>query len=147
MPTWGVALKTLIKWSPVVFAAVRKYYPYLQNNPAAQRFTSQLVEQTARIPEKLSPDLRAQRKIDAVRKSLAEAAVLGVDPVQYAAWRADLDEMSRVLALSKAASRSRRRTIVRDVNRRVDALVVQILPALVAKPAPERPTPRELPSS
>jgi len=147
MPTWGVALKTLIKWSPVVFAAVRKYYPYLQNNPAAQRFTSQLVEQTARIPEKLSPELRAQRKIDAVRKSLAEAAVLGVDPVLYARWRAELDEMTRMLALSKAGSRRRRHAIVREVNHRVDALVAAILPALVAKPAPTRPTPRELPPS
>jgi hypothetical protein len=145
MATWGVALKTLIKWGPVVFAAARKAYPYLQNSPAAQRFTSQLVEQTARIPEKISPDLRAQRKIDAVRTSLAETATLGVDPVQYAAWRGDLDEMTRILALSKAASRSRRRAIVRDVNRRVDALVAQILPALTAKPAPMRSSPRELP--
>jgi hypothetical protein len=125
MATWGVALKTLIKWGPVVFAAARKAYPYLQNSPAA----------------------RAQRKIDAVRTSLAETAALGVDPVQYAAWRGDLDEMTRILALSKAASRSRRRSIVREVNRRVDALVAQILPALTAKPAPTRATPRELPPS
>jgi hypothetical protein len=31
------------------------------------------------------------------------------------------------------------------VNRRVDALVAQILPALTAKPAPMRSSPRELP--
>ncbi|MDH4160512.1 MAG: hypothetical protein OEV62_09665, partial [Actinomycetota bacterium] len=97
-----------------------------------------LAQQTAAIPERLSAELRARRKIDAVSTSLAEAAVLGIDPTQYAGWRHELDELSRTVTLAKAASRPQRKQLLRQVERRLDQLVAEILPTL-AKPAPARP--------
>ena len=38
MAAWTVALKALVKWGPVVFAAGRKALPYLKDNPAGQKF-------------------------------------------------------------------------------------------------------------
>jgi hypothetical protein len=133
VPGWGTLIKTLIKWGPVAFAAARKYYPYLQNSPAAAKFASALMEQTNKIPERLSPDLRARRKISAVRSSLAEAAMLGIDPSVYARWRTELDELDRILTLSQAVSRSNRRSLIRQVNERLDRLVAEILPALTGR--------------
>jgi len=138
MPAWSIVIKSFIKWGPIAFAAARRYYPYIQNSPAAQKFVGQLAEQTTKIPAKLSPDLRARRKIAAVRQSLAEAAVLGVDPALYARWRYELDELDRTLTLSQAANRSRRRALVRQVNDRLDRLVAAILPSLAGR-APAAP--------
>jgi hypothetical protein len=143
VPAWSVLLKTLVKWGPIAFAAARRYYPMVQNSPAAQKFVSDLIEQTNRIPERLSPDLRARRKISAVRTSLAEAAMLGVDPATYGRWRTELDELDRVLTLSQAVSRTNRRRLIRQVNERLDRLVGQILPTLAGRgPAPPRELPR-----
>ena len=139
MAAWGTALKALIKWGPVVVAAGRKAWPYLKDNPAAQRFVQSLAQQSSAIPELLSPELRARRKIEAVARSLAEAAVLGIEPTLYAAWRRELDELSRTVTIAKAASRSQRRHLLRRVERRLDQLVAEILPALT-QPAPPRPT-------
>lgn len=133
MPGWGTLIKTLIKWGPIAFAAARKYYPYVQNSPAAQRFATSLMEQSNRIPERLSPELRARKKIAAVRSSLAEAAMLGIDPTIYARWRTELDELDRILTLSQAVSRGNRRSLVRQVNERLDRLVAEILPALTGR--------------
>ncbi|MDH4352785.1 MAG: hypothetical protein OEW41_02265 [Actinomycetota bacterium] len=138
MAAWGTAMKTLVKWGPVVFEATRRAWPYLKDNPAAQKFAQSLAQQTAAIPERLSAELRARRKIDAVSTSLAEAAVLGIDPTQYAGWRHELDELSRTVTLAKAASRPQRKQLLRQVERRLDQLVAEILPTL-AKPAPARP--------
>ena len=139
MPAWSIVIKSFIKWGPIAFAAARKYYPYIQNSPAAQKFVGQMADQTMKIPSRLSPDLRARRKIAAVRQSLAEAAVLGVDPTQYARWRHELDELDRTLTLSQAANRSRRRVLVRQVNDRLDRLVAAILPSLAGGGAPPPP--------
>lgn len=137
MAAWGTALKALVKWSPVVFEATRRAWPYLKDNPAATKFAQSLAQQSAAIPEKLSQELRVRRKIDAVATSLAEAAVLGIDPARYAAWRHELDELSRTVTLAKAASRSHRKRLLRQVENRLDQLVAEILPAL-AKPAPPK---------
>ncbi|MFZ0323868.1 MAG: hypothetical protein WAN48_07025 [Actinomycetes bacterium] len=145
MPAWSVVVKSLIKWGPVAFTAARRYYPYIQNSPAAKKFVGQLAEQTTKIPDRLSPDLRARRKIAAVRQSLAEAAVLGVDPAVYTGWRHELDELDRTLTLSQAASRSRRRALVREVNGRLDVLVGAILPALAGPRRSSATLPPELP--
>ena len=143
MPGWSILIKTLIKWGPIAFAAARKYYPYVKDNPAAQRFAANMVDQTNRIPERLSPDLRARRKIAAVRTSLAEAAMLGIDPGTYGRWRTELDELDRILTLSQAVSRSNRRSLIRQVNERLDRLVGQILPTLTGRaPLPPRELPR-----
>lgn len=130
MAAWSIALKALIKWGPVVFAAGRKAMPYLRDNPAAQRFVQSLADQTAALPDKLSAESRAKRKIGAVQQSLAEAATLGIDPQQYARWRAELDELSRTVVLAKAANRRHRRTLLRRCEHRLDRLVAEILPAL-----------------
>ena len=135
MAAWSAALKVLIKWGPVVFAAGRKALPYLKDNPAGQRFVQTLAEQTAALPDRVSAEARANRKIGAVRQSLAEAAALGIDPEQYAAWRAELDELSRTVVLAKAASRTQRRTLLRRCERRLDQLVAEILPALTSRRA------------
>jgi len=142
MVAWSLALKTLVKWGPVVFAAGRKALPYLRDNPAGQRFVQSLAEQTANLPDRLSGEARANRKIGAVQQSLAEAATLGIDPDQYARWRAELDELSRTVALSKAASRRQRRSLLRQCERRLDQLVAEILPALTGRRGqPPRPLP------
>jgi len=133
VPGWGTLIKTLIKWGPIAFAAARKYYPYLQNSPAAKRFAVTLMDQTNKIPERLSPDMRARKKIAAVRSSLAEAAMLGIDPTVYARWRTELDELDRILTLSQAVSRGNRRSLIRQVNERLDRLVADILPALTGR--------------
>ena len=94
---WAAALKVLLKWGPVVFAAGRKALPYLKDNPAAQQFVSSMAQQTAALPQKLSTEARVKSKITAVQVSLAEAAAIGVDPLAYATWREELDEMSRTV--------------------------------------------------
>ncbi|HVQ88095.1 MAG TPA: hypothetical protein VMT88_07930 [Actinomycetes bacterium] len=138
MAAWSVALKALIKWGPVVFAAGRKALPYLKDNPAGQRFVQSLAEQTATLPDRVSGEARAKRKIGAVQQSLAEAATLGIDPVLYAKWRGELDELSRTVVLAKAASRRQRRTLLRRCEHRLDRLVAEILPALTM-PTPKPP--------
>lgn len=142
MPGWSMLVKTLLKWGPIAFAAARRYYPYVKDSPAAQKFASNMIEQTNKIPERLSPELRARRKISAVRSSLAEAAMLGVDPAVYGRWRNELDELDRIVTLSQAVSRSRRRAMVRQVNSRLDQLVGQILPQLTGR---STSSPRALP--
>jgi hypothetical protein len=144
MVAWSMALKALVKWGPVVFAAGRKAMPYLKDNPAAQRFLQSMVEQTAALPDRLSGEARATKKIGAVQQSLAEAATLGIDPEQYARWRADLDELSRTVVLAKGAGRKQRRTLLRRCERRLDQLVAEILPALTSRPGGP---PRALPPS
>lgn len=134
MVAWGIALKALIKWGPVVFAAGRKAMPYLKDNPAGQRFMQSMIEQTAALPDRLSAESRAKRKIGAVQASLAEAATLGIDPVQYASWRGELDELSRTVVLAKAAGRRQRRSLLRQCEHRLDRLVAEILPALTTRP-------------
>lgn len=142
MVAWSLAVKTLIKWGPVVFAAGRKALPYLKDNPAGQRFVQTLAEQTATLPDRLSGEARANRKIGAVQQSLAEAATLGINPEQYARWRAELDELSRTVVLSKAANRRQRRSLLRRTERRLDQLVAEILPALTGRgPSPPRSLP------
>lgn len=138
MAAWGVALKALVKWSPVVFEATRRAWPYLKDNPAAQRFAQTLAQQSAAIPDRLSAESRVRRKIDAVAQSLGEAAVLGIDPGRYAGWRHELDELSRTVTLSKAANRSQRKQLLKGVEARLDQLVAEILPAL-AHPTSPRP--------
>ena len=141
---WGAALKVLIKWGPVVFAAGKKALPYLKDNPAAQQFVASMAQQTAALPAKLSTEARVKRKIAAVQISLAEAATIGVDPLAYARWREELDEMSRTLTLSKAAGRAQRRILQKRCERRLDSLVAEILPQLTRRrPAP----PVQLPPS
>jgi hypothetical protein len=140
---WAAALKVLIKWGPVVFAAGKKALPYLQDNPAAQQFVRSMAEQTAALPQKLSAEGRVKRKIEAVQLSLAEAAAVGVDPLAYARWREELDEMSRTVVLARAASRPQRKLLLKRCDRRLDHLVAEILPALTRrKPEP----PLQLPS-
>ena len=134
-----------MKWGPVVFAATRKAWPYLKDNPAAQKFAQSLAQQSAAIPEKLSAEMRARRKIEAVSQSLAEAAVLGIDPTQYAAWRHELDELSRTVTLAKAANRSQRKELLRRVEHRLDQLVAEILPALARPVGPPTGPPPGLP--
>jgi hypothetical protein len=138
MAAWGTAIKALVKWGPVVFEATRRAWPYLKDNPAAQKFAQSLAQQSAAIPERLSGELRARRKIDAVSTSLAEAAVLGIDPTQYARWRHELDELARTVTLAKAANRPQRKQLLKGVERRLDQLVAEILPAL-AHPTSPRP--------
>ena len=133
MAAWSIALKALIKWGPVVFAAGRKALPYLRENPAAQKFVQSLAEQTAALPDKLSAQSRVKRKIAAVQRSLAEAATLGIDPQLYARWRAELDELSRTVALADAASRGHRRMLLRRCEHRLDRLVAEILPSLTGR--------------
>jgi hypothetical protein len=128
--------KALIKWGPVVFEASRRAWPYLKDNPAAQKFAQSMVQQSSAIPEKLSAELRCKRKIDAIATSLAEAAVLGIDPQQYAGWRNELDELSRTVTLAKAANRSQRKHLIKGVEHRLDQLVAEILPALAKPPRP-----------
>lgn len=141
---WAAALKVLIKWGPVVFAAGKKALPYLKDNPAAQQFVTSMAQQTAALPQKLSAESRVKGKIAAVQVSLAEAATVGVDPLAYARWREDLDEMSRTVTLARAASRPQRRILLRRCERRLDALVAEILPQLTRRrPAP----PAQLPPS
>ena len=53
MAAWSIALKALIKWGPVVFAAGRKAMPYLRDNPAAQRFVQSMADQTAALWDEL----------------------------------------------------------------------------------------------
>lgn len=142
MPGWTTLVRALVKWGPVAFAAARKYYPYLKDNPQAQRFVTALADQTARIPERLSGDSRARGKVAAVRVSLADAALLGVDPGVYGRWRTELDELDRTLTLSQATSRNRKRALVKNVNERLDRLVGQILPTLAGRSSP---APRGLP--
>lgn len=144
MAAWSIALKALIKWGPVVFAAGRKALPYLKDNPAGQKFVQSLAEQTAGLPDRLSGETRAQKKIGAVQQSLAEAATLGIDPEQYARWRFELDELARTVVLAKAANRPQRRSLLRGCERRLDQLVAEILPALTSRSG--RP-PRALPPS
>lgn len=144
MAAWGVAFKTLVKWGPVVFEATRRAWPYLKDNPAAAKFAKSMAEQTAAIPERLSAEMRVRRKIEAVSQSLAEAAVLGIDPHQYAGWRHEIDELTRTVTLSKAASRSQRKRLLRQVEHRLDRLVAEILPTLAKPPAPGSPTPPAL---
>ena len=141
---WAAALKVLIKWGPVVFAAGKKALPYLKDNPAAQQFVTSMVQQTATLPQKLSTEARVKRKISAVQVSLAEAATVGVDPLAYARWREELDEMSRTVTLSKAASRPQRRLLLKRCERRLDALVAEILPQLTRR---KSPPPTQLPPS
>ena len=142
MAAWTMALKALVKWGPVVFAAGRKALPYLKDNPAGQKFVQSLVEQTSSIPDRMSGEARARRKIGAVQRSLAEAATLGIDPEQYARWRADLDELSRTVVLAQAANRKQRRSLLRRCERRLDQLVAEILPALTPRhPEPPRALP------
>lgn len=138
MAAWGVALKALVKWSPVVFEATRRAWPYLKDNPAAQKFAQSLAQQSAAIPDRLSAESRVRRKINAVAQSLSEAAVLGIEPTQYAGWRHELDELSRTVTLSKAANRSQRKRLLKQVEHRLDQLVAEILPAL-ARPTAPRP--------
>lgn len=141
---WAAALKVLIKWGPVVFAAGKKALPYLQDNPAAQQFVRSMAEQTAALPQKLSAEGRVKRKIEAVRLSLAEAAAVGVDPLAYARWREELDELERTVVLARAASRPQRKLLLKRCDRRLDHLVAEILPALTRrKPGP----PPQLPAS
>ncbi|MCZ3387637.1 MAG: hypothetical protein LH645_00590 [Actinomycetia bacterium] len=142
MAVWAVAIKVLIKWGPVVFAAGKKALPYLKDNPAAQRFVGSMAEQTAALPQKLSTERRVKGKISAVEISLAEAAAVGVDPVAYARWREDLDEMSRTVVLARAAGRPQRRLLLKRCERRLDALVAEILPQLTrrrSQPPPHLP--------
>jgi hypothetical protein len=140
---WAAALKVLIKWGPVVFAAGKKALPYLQDSPAAQQFVRSMAEQTAALPQKLSAEGRVKRKIEAVQLSLAEAAAVGVDPLAYARWREELDEMTRTVVLARAASRPQRKLLLKRCDRRLDHLVAEILPALTRrKPEP----PPQLPS-
>jgi len=129
----STALKVLIKWGPVVFAAGRRALPYLKDNPAGQKFVQTLAEQTAALPDRLSGEARAKRKIGAVQQSLAEAATLGINPAQYARWRAELDELSRTVVLAKAANHRQRRSLLRQCERRLDQLVAEILPALTTR--------------
>jgi hypothetical protein len=136
MAAWTAALKVLLKWGPVVFAAGRKALPYLKDNPAGQRFVQVLTEQTMALPDRLSAEARAKRKIGAVQQSLAEAAALGIDPVLYGRWRGELDELSRTVVLAKAANRSQRRSLIRRCEHRLDMLVAEILPALSSRPSP-----------
>lgn len=133
MVAWTVALRALVKWGPVVFAAGRKSLPYLKDNPAGQRFLLSLGEQTAALPDRLSAEGRVSRKISAVRQSLAEAATLGIDTQMHAKWRSDLDDLSRTVALSKAAARSQRRNLLRRCDQRLDQLVAEILPSLTSR--------------
>ena len=140
MAAWSVALKALLKWGPVVFAAGRKALPYLKDNPAGQRFVQTMTEQTMALPDKLSAESRAKRKIGAVQVSLAEAATLGIDPVLYARWRGELDELSRTVVIAKAANRRQRRSLLRRCEHRLDLLVAEILPALTSRQA-HPPTP------
>ena len=133
---WAAALKVLIKWGPIVFAAGRKALPYLKDNPAAQQFVTSMVQQTTALPQKLSTEARVKAKISAVQVSLAEAAALGVDPLAYARWREELDEMSRTVTLSKAAGRTQRRILLKRCERRLDALVAEILPQLTRRKPP-----------
>ena len=133
---WAAALKVLIKWGPVVFAAGRKALPYLKDNPAAQQFVASMAQQTAALPQKLSTEARVKSKISAVQVSLAEAAAIGVDPLAYARWREELDEMSRTVTLSKAAGRAQRRILLKRCERRLDALVAEILPQLTRRKPP-----------
>ena len=137
---WSIALKALIKWGPVVFAAGRKALPYLRDNPAAQKFVQSMAEQTAALPDKLSGEARAKRKIGAVQQSLAEAATLGMDPQQYARWRAELDELSRTVVLAQAATRRHRKVLLRRCEHRLDRLVAEILPALTSRGRPAPPS-------
>jgi len=141
---WAAALKVLIKWGPVVFAAGKKALPYLKDNPAAQQFVTSMVQQTAALPQKLSTEARVKSKIGAVQVSLAEAATVGVDPLAYARWREELDEMSRTVTLSKAANRPQRRILLKRCERRLDALVAEILPQLTRR---KPPPPASLPPS
>ena len=141
---WAAALKVLIKWGPVVFAAGRKALPYLKENPAAQQFVATMVQQTAALPQKLSAESRVKSKIAAVQISLAEAAAVGVDPLAYARWREELDQMSRTVTLSKAAGRAQRRILLKRCERRLDALVAEILPQLTRR---RPPPPVQLPPS
>lgn len=133
MAAYGTAVKVLLKWGPVVFAAGRKALPYLKDNPAGQRFVQAMTEQTMALPDKLSGEARAKRKIGAVQQSLAEAAALGIDPVMYGRWRGELDELSRTVVLAKAASRRQRRSLLRRCEHRLDMLVAEILPALTSR--------------
>jgi hypothetical protein len=133
---WAAALKVLIKWGPIVFAAGKKALPYLKDNPAAQQFVTSMVQQTAALPQKLSTEARVKSKISAVQVSLAEAATVGVDPLAYARWREELDEMSRTVTLSKAASRPQRRILLKRCERRLDSLVAEILPQLTRRKPP-----------
>ena len=141
---WAAALKVLIKWGPVVFAAGKKALPYLKDNPAAQQFVTSMAQQTAALPQKLSAEARVKSKIGAVQVSLAEAATVGVDPLAYARWREELDEMSRTVTLSRAAGRAQRRILLKRCERRLDALVAEILPQLTRR---KPPPPMELPPS
>ena len=138
MAAWAIGIKALIKWGPVVFAAGKKALPYLKDNPAAQRFVASMAEQTAALPQRLSTEGRVKRKISAVQISLAEAAAVGVDPLAYARWREELDEMSRTVVLSRAASRPQRRLLLKRCERRLDGLVAEILPQLTRR-RPQRP--------
>jgi len=140
MAAWSVALKALLKWGPVVFAAGRKALPYLKDNPAGQRFVQTMTEQTMALPDRLSAESRAKRKIAAVQLSLAEAATLGIDPVLYARWRGELDELSRTVVIAKAANRRQRRSLIRRCEHRLDLLVAEILPALTSRQS-QPPTP------
>jgi len=133
MAAWGAALKVLIKWGPVAFAAGKKALPYLKDNPAAQQFLTSMAEQTVALPQRLSPEGRVNRKITAVQISLGEAATVGVDPIAYARWREDLDEMNRTVTLARAASRPQRRVLLRRCERRLDGLVAEILPQLTRR--------------
>ena len=133
---WAAALKVLIKWGPVVFAAGRKALPYLKENPAAQQFVASMAQQTAALPQKLSAESRVKSKIAAVQISLAEAAAVGVDPLAYARWREELDQMSRTVTLSKAAGRAQRRILLKRCERRLDSLVAEILPQLTRRRPP-----------
>lgn len=142
MVMWAAALKVLVKWGPVVFAAGKKALPYLKDNPAAQQFVASMAEQTAALPAKLSTEARVKRKISAVQVSLAEAATVGVDPLAYARWREELDEMSRTVVLARAAGRPQRRLLLKRCERRLDALVAEILPQLTRRrpqPPPQLP--------
>lgn len=140
MVAWAAGIKILIKWGPVVFAAAKRSLPYLRDNPAAQRFVASMAEQTAALPTKLSTEGRVKRKIAAVQVSLAEAATVGVDPLAYARWREELDEMSRTVVLARAANRPQRRLLLKRCERRLDSLVAEILPQLTRRrpqPPPE----------
>jgi hypothetical protein len=144
---WAAALKVLVKWGPVVFAAGKKALPYLKDNPAAQQFVASMAEQTAALPQRLSAEGRVRRKIAAVQVSLAEAAAVGVDPLAYARWREDLEEMARTVTLARAASRPQRRILLKRCERRLDHLVAEILPQLTRRRPGEPPTaPPQLPA-
>lgn len=127
-----------------MFAAGRKALPYLKENPAAQQFVTTMVQQTAALPQKLSAESRVKSKISAVQVSLAEAAAVGVDPLLYARWREELDQMSRTVTLSKAAGRAQRRILLKRCERRLDTLVAEILPQLTRR---RPPPPAQLPPS